>query len=77
MGTSSKDGVVKFRLYSDYYLKHKEVLDKFMMKGTSASMGNSRGADLVTFINYSPIGGDIKIENDPAFISFLRLTGGL
>jgi hypothetical protein len=76
VGTSSKNGVVTFFLTDNYYLKHKEVLDNFMMKGTS-TCNDRQKEDLITWVNYSPVGGWIKIKNDPAFLSFLRLTGGL
>ena len=78
MGTSSEDGVVRVYITEKYYLKHKEVLDKFFMKGTSrTNHSRAETTELIVFLNFSPIGGTIDIENDPAFVSFLRLTGGM
>jgi hypothetical protein len=77
VGSDRKDGVVTVHLEERYYLKHKEVLDKFIMKGACISPGGSAEADLITFINWTPIGGPIRIIDDPAFVAYLRLTGGL
>ena len=79
MGSDREDGhgEISVLLKTEYYLKHKEVLDNFMMKGTSRLSGGSTKADMITFIGWDPMGGIVKIKDDPAFVAYLRLTGGL
>ena len=79
MGTSCEDGpvIVTFILRKEYYFEHKEVLNNFIMKGTSTSIdGVRRRENLINWLQTPPVGGLLVID-DPAFISFLRLTGGL